>query len=148
MGLVAAIIVPGFYNGLSGIQMETAGRDLVTHMKQARARAIADQRVIRIVFASSSSDASRPAGYALADEYQETIRSFSLPRGISIQPVEKDSVGRERKAGGFMVSFYPNGRSSGGAVLIKGARGREAEVVVDPVTGFAHYSRGAPEERN
>ena len=128
VSLTAGVVMPSFSRGLRGLELETSGRDLTTRMKQARSRAIARQKVFRIVLVHSEDG---PDYYSLADEFEQELDRFSFPERVSIgredEPVE-ETVSK--------VNFYPNGRSSGGVFFLRNET-REIAVWVDPITGFA-----------
>ncbi len=119
-----------------GIQLETSSRDLVTHMRQARVDAVARQAVFRVVVGELSPQGFK---YTLADEYGRKIRSYDLPKGISFTSEE---------ALPMTISFYPNGRSSGGSFNIKRDGGKELTIVVDPITGFGKVLKDREEIRH
>ncbi len=126
MGTAAAVVIPSFVGGLSGIQMETATRDLITCMRRARSDAVTQQKTFRVVLKSNPDGISR---YILADDYQKLIKDFELPKGISFTDqgvIDGDQV----------ISFYSNGRSSGGSFILKNKKGKKIKVEIDPITGF------------
>jgi len=124
LGAVAAVVMTSFSGVMLGLQLETASRDLVTRMRQARVDAVARQAAFRVVLAA---EPSQGFSYMLADEYGRKIRSYELPKGISIIAEEELPL---------TISFYPNGRSSGGRFGLKREGGRELRIDVDPITGF------------
>ena len=130
LGAAAAVVIPSFTGGFLGLQMETASRDLVTRMRQARVEAVAKQSVYRIILGGE--EQLDEAKYALADEYGRTLRSYDLPEGISLSLEEP-----------LTISFYPNGRSSGGRFGLRRDGGRELIIRVDPVTGFGKVLKSA-----
>ncbi len=130
MGLAAALILPSFSGGLSGLELEASARDLVTHMKHLRSEAIAQQEVYRVVLSNGDDDSSR---YQLTNAYEEELKSFDLPRGAGF--VLPDSAAQ------WTVSFYPSGRSSGGEFRLRSEAGKQLVVVVDPITGLAGVSK-------
>ena len=132
LGAAAAVVIPSFTGGFLGLQMETASRDLVTRMRQARVEAVAKQSVYRIILGGE--EQLDEAKYALADEYGRTLRSYDLPEGISLSLEEP-----------LTISFYPNGRSSGGRFELRRDGGRELIIRVDPVTGFGKVLKSAEE---
>jgi len=125
LGAAAAVVVPSFTGGILGLQLETASRDLVTRMRQARVEAVARQAVFRVIL--SGAEPSQASEYALVDEFGREIRSYQLPEGIVLTAEEDFPV---------TISFYPNGRSSGGSFGLKREGGRELLIRVDPITGF------------
>jgi len=124
LGAAAAVVVPSFTGGILGLQLETSSRDLITRMRQARVDAVSQQAVFRVVLSGEDSKYSK---YMLVDEYGRELRSYELPKGISL--TAKDQLP-------LTISFYPNGRSSGGSFGLKREGGRELTIRVDPITGF------------
>ena len=125
LGFVAALVFPSFTRGMEGMKMRAATRDLITRMKQARTQAISSQSVQRILIGA---DEEGKPFYALADEYGEVSKSFPLPEKLSILTEDGELP--------LQISFYPNGRSSGGDFMLKLDENRQLSVTVDPVTGF------------
>ena len=126
--LAAGVVMPSFSRGLRGLELETAGRDLITRMKQVRSGAIARQEVSRIILVSSQDG---PDYYVLANEFEQEQSRFLLPDRVSIQVQEEQFEGPLAR-----INFYPNGRSSGGSFYLQNET-REIEIWVDPITGFA-----------
>ncbi len=127
----SAIVLPSFSGVFTNLQVETAGRDMATVMKQARSFAIGRQRPFRVMIALN--EYSREAvEYILADEYGRAMKVFPLPDGVRF-------VSESRPEGTLPggVSFYPSGRSSGGVFYLSNAQGRKVRIVVDPITGFS-----------
>jgi general secretion pathway protein H len=128
VALAAGVVMPSFSRGLRGLELETAGRDLITRMKQARSRASASQKVSRIILVSSEEG---PDYYVLANEFEQELNRVLLPERVSIEVQEDQFEGPLAR-----VNFYPNGRSSGGSFYLQNET-REIEIWVDPITGFA-----------
>ncbi len=129
--LVAAVVVPSFTNGMEGLRLNTAARDMVTKLKQARSRAISEQRVFRVAFGAPEQEG---ANYSITDDYGVEVEKIELPQGFKlILDPEIDPV----------VSFYPNGRSSGFRLLIQNRREFKLAVEVDRISGLA---RAGPDE--
>jgi len=134
LALVTGLILPNLTRGLSGLELDAAARDMVTLMKRARSEAIAEQRVFRVLL---KNDPEQPAdSYIYANEYEEEIKAFPFPRGVRILLEERDV-----RASHGIVSFYPNGRSSGANFQLRNEQGKTLLVEVDPVTGFARLHR-------
>ena len=131
VSLAAGVVMPSFSRGLRGLELEAAGRDLITRMKQARSRAIATQKVFRMILFQSENASDY---YILANEFEQELKKFSLPEDVSIET--QDEQYQEFEKSFVKVSFYPNGRSSGASFLLRNER-REIGIWVDPVTGFA-----------
>ena len=129
LSLVAAVILPSFTTGMQGIRLNTAARDMVTKLRQARSRAIAEQRVFRVAFGSPEQEEFT---YSITDDYGVEVEKIELPRGFKlILDSEVEPV----------VSFYPNGRSSGFQLLIQNPREYKLAVEVDRISGLAKARR-------
>ena len=129
LGLVAAVILPSFTNGMEGLRLNTAARDMVTKLKQARSRAISEQKVfrVRLVPRSRRSQLIRsPMTTVSRWKRSNCPGGFKLILDPEIEPV---------------VSFYPNGRSSGFQLLIQNRRNYRLEVEVDRISGLAKARR-------
>jgi type II secretory pathway pseudopilin PulG len=124
LGTAATVIIPSFSGGMLGLQLETSSRNLITRMRQARVDAVAQQSVFRVVLGTAFSEGSE---YSLVDEYGRETERYELPKGISLTAEEELPV---------TISFYPNGRSSGGRIVLKREGGRALTIDVDPITGF------------
>ena len=79
VALAAGVVMPSFSRGLRGLEMETAGRDLMTRMRHARSQAISKQKVFRIILRKDE-DETVPDHYVFADEFEQQIREF-VPAG-------------------------------------------------------------------
>jgi len=128
LALAAGVVMPSFSRGLRGLQLETSGRDLMTRMRHARSQAIAKQKVFRIILRKDE-DETVPDYYIFADEFEQQIRKFVLPEGVSVQT--EDDVEFPLR-----INFYANGRSSGATFSLKRETGRQMKIWVDPITGF------------
>lgn len=142
LAVAAAIVLPSFTTGLSGVELETAARDLVTRLKQARADAIGHQQVIRLVL---ENDEQLGAGYRLTDDFGQTMRAYPLPPGARFlfdhEGFAPDSIVA------LQISFYPNGRSSGGGFTLVSPTGRRVRVEIDPITGLGKVPKEPSRER-
>ena len=124
------VAMPVVSKGLDALTLETAGRDLIVRMRQARSNAISRQEVFRIVLGKRE---GAPDSYVLTGDFEEKIQEFFLPSGVSLEV--------EKQAFPVKISFYPNGRSSGQLLTLKRDRGRSMRILIDPVTGFAMVVR-------
>ncbi len=131
MAASAAVILPSFTSGLQGLELETSSRDLVTRMKRARSDAIGTQRVFRIILDQLSQG---PAYYVLTNDYEEEIGRYPFAKGTLVEIPPSQSLP-------LKLSFYPNGRSSGGNFLIANEQGKKLYVMVDPITGLGRVAR-------
>ena len=131
MAASAAVILPSFTSGLQGLELETSSRDLVTRMRRARSDAIGTQRGFRIILDQAPQES---AYYVLANDYEEEIERYPLAKGTLIEIPPNQSLP-------LKLSFYPNGRSSGGKFLIANQQGKRLYVLVNPITGLGRVTR-------
>ena len=127
VALAMGIVMPSFSRGLRALELETAGRDLITHMRHARSQAIARQKVFRIILVQEEGE-DVPDSYIFANEFEQEIRKVFLPEGVSVETEEQEFPVR--------INFYANGRSSGALFTLKRETGRPMKIRVDPITGF------------
>ncbi len=128
VALVAGVVMPSFSRGLRGLELETAGRDLITRMRHARSQAISKQKVFRVIL-QKEEDETVSDYYIFANEFEQEIRKFDLPEGVFVHTEEEEFPLR--------INFYANGRSSGALFTLKPETGREMKIWVDPITGFS-----------
>ena len=131
MGAAALVIAPSFVAALGSIRLETATRDLITNMKWARSVAVAEQNIRRVILLAPETPGA-PYEYVLTDEFERPLRRIELPEGVSFASPEQLPV---------LISFYSNGRSSGGIVTLLNDRGRKLQIEVSPITGFGRLLR-------
>ena len=135
MGAVSMIILPSLTGGLKGLELETTCRNLTTQMKRARFEAIGSQTVRRIIL---DTDELGAGFYVLTNEFEEEIRTVNLPDGIFPETPDRKPLPKK-------ISFYANGRSSGGTILLINRQGKRLYVITDPITGLAKV-RNQPEK--
>ena len=131
LAAASAIVLPSFSGAYTSLQVETAGRDLATVMKQARSYAVGRQHPYRVMI-STNEYSGEAVEYALTDEYGRPIKVFTLPEGVRFL-----SGGRYEELFAAGVSFYPSGRSSGGVFYLGNEKGKRVRIAVDPITGFS-----------
>lgn len=134
LAAVAAVVMPSFSGGLRSLEVTTSARDLVTHMRVARSRAISHQRVYRVVLREKQGE---QASYSLTNDYGQEIKTVPLPEGTSfLTPAEQMP---------YRFSFYPDGSSSGGEFRLQSEKGLQLYVVVDSITGLGRVLRKSEE---
>jgi len=131
LAAASAIVLPSFSGAFTSLQVETAGRDMATVLKQARSFAVGRQRPYRVML-SLNEFSGEVLEYVLADEYGRAVKVFTLPEGIRF--VGGEGLG---ETGSNEVSFYPSGRSSGAVFFLRNEQGKTVRVAVDPITGFS-----------
>ncbi len=132
LSLAAAVVLPSFTSGMEGVRLNTAARDMVTKLKQARSRAIVEQKVFRVVFASPEQEREESTAYAITDDYGVELEKIGLPRDFKMILDPRLEP---------MVSFYPNGRSSGFRLMLENRSQHRLVVEVDTISGLARARR-------
>ena len=132
LSLAAAVVLPSFTTGMEGLRLNTAARNMVTKLKQVRSRAISEQKVFRVVFFLQKNASENETAYVIRDEYGGEVEKMALPLGFNL------ILDPELEP---MVSFYPNGRSSGFQLLVENRSESRLMVEVDPISGLARARR-------
>ncbi|HXK59100.1 MAG TPA: prepilin-type N-terminal cleavage/methylation domain-containing protein [Acidobacteriota bacterium] len=131
LALASALVAPSFTTGLGGLQLETSARDVITLMRHARSQAIGKQEVFRVILGEQDPLSLK---YFLANEFGETIKEQSLPDGFRFEVPDNWQLP-------MVVSFYPNGRSSGAVFGVRSGQGKTKIIAVDVITGFARLQK-------
>jgi len=131
LAAASAIVLPSFSGAFTSLQVETAGRDMATVMKQARSWAVGRQKPFRVMIALNEYS-GEAVEYRMADEFGRSLKVYSLPDGIRFVSGERFSEIMTTS-----VNFYPTGRSSGGVFYLSNEKGKQVRVVVDSITGFS-----------
>jgi len=119
--LAALLVLPAGTSVLARSAVDAAARDLAADLRAQRNRAVERQAVLAVVF--------RPpeAGWWLEGE--------DLPRPARLDRVEAEVPPSERAPDGRRaIRFFPDGGSTGGAVVLERG-GRQARIAVDWLTG-------------
>jgi general secretion pathway protein H len=124
IGAAAAMVAPSFTGSIKNLELETSARDLITQMRHARSEAIGRQKVYRVVLDRDGENAF----YYLANDFGEEISRVPLASEIR--------WGIEEQELPLVVSFYPNGRSSGTRFSVRN-RQKEMWIELNRITGFA-----------
>ncbi len=138
LGLAAGLVVPRLGRGFEGLEFARAARGLMSHVRRARAEAIARREVRLLVISPGEhlawmEDRARWAPESpVAPAPSPPPTSFALPPGIRILPGDPGASPTER----VLLTFFPGGESSGGRLLIEARGGRRLVVSVDPLTGL------------
>jgi type II secretion system protein H len=135
LSVAAAVVIPSFSGALASLELETATRDLVTRMRGTRTRSVAQQKVFRIVLRT---EPGQPAEYVVTDDYGKELKNYPMPRGISYV-VDEEALP-------LTISFFPNGRSSGGVFGLKNEKGKTLYVKVDSISGLGRMVRTREED--
>jgi general secretion pathway protein H len=115
LGLVLGLVITHGPVRSQRLELDSAARQVAGALRVARSRAIADDRVVTVTFASGA--------YRLDGD-----TPTALPGGIAL-------------AGDRVIRFTPDGESSGARVVLRDGERRMA-IGVDWLTGRARLSEG------
>lgn len=142
LGLAFGIAGVKLSQGLDGLYLKASAKDIVTTLRYAREKAIAEQIVYKVGF-----DVERNQVY-LADEV-ETKKTIHLNEKIRLSQVKIDEVevkARQQIGAGIYldqvgeISFYPTGSSNKGEIILENTKGSKLRVVTDFLTGSARIT--------
>ena len=145
IGLVSAVVVPRLFSTLGNLNLKTAAQQTAATLRYDRSKAVAEKLSRAAVFnLEARSVRCFSMGVVSSVEKQDRIEAakadmtFQMPEGVRIQ---KAVFGEDvYETGEFTVLFYPNGSSTGGAVVLAGESGKRFEIMIDAITGIVKVS--------
>ncbi|MDP3814281.1 MAG: GspH/FimT family protein [Pseudomonas sp.] len=130
-GVLAGLVGPALQRFIPGAQLKGQSRHLLAQLRQARSQAILLHQAVRVSYDEGRHGVNfspEQRFYRLPAELQ-----LDVQRGSHGDPQEDEEVDTSGA-----ISFYPQGYSSGGALRLSAADGREFELQVDWLTGRVH----------
>ncbi|OGW15010.1 MAG: type II secretion system protein GspH [Nitrospinae bacterium RIFCSPLOWO2_12_FULL_45_22] len=142
LGLMLALAGPRITSGLGSASLKSTARKIATTLRYARGQAVAKKTPHEVFFdneagvygieeVASRQDLTSPsdsAGSPNPAEKTGNLQTFKLPEEIKLK--ENNSI-----------TFYPNGSSSGGDVILSNQKGKGYLIEVDIITGLVRISR-------
>jgi general secretion pathway protein H len=122
MGLIAAMTIPIFGNGVSTTELKSAAREIAAGLRLARSQAIAQRTESVLVFDVAARAFNVPP--------DTRIHTISPKIDMKLYTAQRDIVGDNIGA----IRFYPDGGSTGGRVTLASGE-RKFDVDVDWLTG-------------
>ena len=122
MGLIAAMTIPIFGNGVSTTELKSAAREVATGLRLARSQAIAQRTESVLMFDVAARAFSVPP--------DTRVHTISPKIDMKLYTAQRDIVGDNIGA----IRFYPDGGSTGGRVTLASGE-RKFDVDVDWLTG-------------
>lgn len=118
--MVLGLSIPAFQNFYQSAQYRGAVSDVVSALNGARYKAIREGAFKDILI--------NPKSHELVDGEQRS----TLPEALQLEVLGSGELNRD----GFgVIRFYPDGRSSGGAVKVSHPNGMEVQVEIDWLLG-------------
>lgn len=121
LALVYALVAPSVNNAMGIGQARVASRELLAALREARALAIAESREVRFVVDGVS------ASYGVGQARAPIPFGFELASDV---PASRRLTQRIAA-----IDFFPDGSSTGGAVVLAQRGGQRTTISVDWLTG-------------
>jgi general secretion pathway protein H len=137
IALALAVAYPSLSRGTSSIHLRTTSRDVLNIFRNAREKAVTEQRGMRVAVDRTKQE------LVLTDDFGDGSHTYILPKDVKIQRMLL--AGNEVMEGPLLVRFLPNGSSENVEVLLKSDTGSFLRVVTDPITGGARVEPGPGE---
>ncbi len=122
IGLLMAAAPLAFNRVMPGLQIKTASRDLASALRDARSRAIRDNREATLIL-DLETRRYRVDGWPKTRAIDKKIEISLLTASSEL---DSDTIGR--------IRFFPDGTSTGGRVTLTGS-GARYDVLVDWLSG-------------
>jgi type II secretion system protein H len=150
IGLVAAFAAPRVTAPLGHLHLKTASKKIVSALRYARSQAVSENEGRVGIFDFEKGRMMIFAGSALPSEYRadelpvdKAEMVYPLPEGVVFEVARAGS--EPVSTGLFQLAFFPNGSSTGGAVILKNEAGRRYRIEVDFITGITRLE--TPDEK-
>lgn len=128
LGLLAAVMIPGYINGMPTRKLKAAAREIFTHYRHARSEAVAKYRAHRLSFDLDNArfhleQGDQPLASACV-LWEEVSGPRSIAAGIALVSVNGVTTGTVNQA------FNVNGTAQAGNVIMSNSRGESYRVWV------------------
>lgn len=124
---VGILVYPSMKTSIDKARMDASIRDLAALLKYAREKALAEQETIAAVIRREEKDLT------LFDRRGQSIKHYKLWEKVYFDRVLLD--GEESLDNRVVVWFYPDGRSTGVAMVVRNDIGRQLRLKTDLLTG-------------
>jgi len=140
ISIISVLVVPRIGSQMTSLNIKTAAKRTAAVLRYARSCAYSEKMVYTALFDSDNGSVevvSKDIYKISPDELDDSggisnKKIYSLPEGIRLRSA--DSNGNQDGAF-FSISFFANGRSSGGEILLTNGRKRDYSIKVDFITG-------------
>jgi prepilin-type N-terminal cleavage/methylation domain-containing protein len=127
LAITGALVYPSLKATIEKARMDAAVRDMASLLKYAREKAMGEQEVISVVLRRQEADLT------IFDGSGKAIKHYQLWEKVSFQRLILD--GLDVTDDRAVVWFYPDGRSTGIAMVLRSEAGRQLRVKTDILTG-------------
>ena len=134
MALIAGLSTPFVMETLDRIELQTSARKVASTLRYARSEAISSKKPV--VF---SGNLTRNQFWITQGHKNETPKITSLTDPIRMSRFINEGEDNLFRDGEFTVTFFPQGKSSGGLIGMDIKESRSSEnyyaISIDPITG-------------
>jgi prepilin-type N-terminal cleavage/methylation domain-containing protein len=140
VALVSGFVIPRIAAPFGHLHVKTAAAEIAGLLRNCRSQAVSRKIGNAVVFDLDTQEIrlfspvhkGEAGGRALMERMSADTR-YQPPEGVR---VSRASVGDETvETGIFTVTFFINGNSSGGELVIAGNAKRQYRILIDPITG-------------
>lgn len=141
VALMAAMTTPLLTGSLGSVTLRSGAKQIAASLRFARQQSIMRQAPYAVVLhPDSNTVAVAPVG---SDENslaaQDVNSEFRLNEKIAVEPAAGLAPGED---GAIAVTFYDDGSSSGGRILVRDQKDRRLLIDIDLVTGIVSVDDG------
>jgi general secretion pathway protein H len=126
IGLMLALVGPKITSGLGSVNLKSTARKIATTLRYARGQAVA-KKTPHEVFFDNEKGMYGIGEIPLQKDQEPLFKQIKLPEEITLK--EKSSI-----------TFYSNGSSSGGKIIITNNKSRDYLIGVNMITGLVRIS--------
>ncbi|MBN2431166.1 MAG: prepilin-type N-terminal cleavage/methylation domain-containing protein [Acidobacteria bacterium] len=138
VALISALAYPSMSATLDNARMNGTARDLVTLLKYAREKSRAEQMTTVVVLRQEEKDLT------IFDDEDQVVKHYPLWDKLLFHRILLDGIPVETNEA--VVWFYPDGRSTGVALVLGAAEsGRQLRLKTDILTGNTRIYRPGEE---
>jgi prepilin-type N-terminal cleavage/methylation domain-containing protein len=127
LAITGLLVYPSFKTTVEKARMDAAVRDVASLLKYAREKAMGEQEVVSVVLRRQEADLT------IFNRSGKSLKHYKLWEKVAFQRLILDGLEvREDRA---VVWFYPDGRSTGIAMILRSEAGRQLRLKTDILTG-------------
>ena len=124
--------------GLAGLHLKGSARDIVTTLRYARERAVAQQATLKVVFQMNENR------LYLTDEMNRSRRPLQLNQDVRFRRVRVEGLDIQNRDMVAEIGFFPNGSSTSAEIVLENKKGTKAKIITDLLTGAAKIVPAGP----
>lgn len=131
MGIALGLTLGLSRYGLTGLHLKGSARDIVTTLRYARERSVAQQAMYKVVFQMSENRVY------LTDEMNRSRRAMQLNPDVWFRHVRVEGLDIRNREMVAEIGFFPNGSSTNAEIILENKKGARIKIVTDLLTGAA-----------